>query len=192
MCNLSIASWNIDGIFHRLDNERCCKLDDKTVIEKISKFDIIGLIETHCGPQDHLFLEDYYTFQINRKKSPRARKFSGGIALFIKQSLRKGIKILPINHTEYIWIKLDKNYFNFDNNIYIAFTYISPLSSSFSGKNDDIYELLENDISQFSSDGHCMLLGDFNAKTNTDADYILDNIPDDSACDILACCIVIN
>ena len=89
-----------------------------------------------------------------------------------------------MNHTEYIWIKLEKNYFNFDNNIYIAFTYISPLSSSFSGKNDDIYELLENDISQFSSDGHCMLLGDFNAKTNTDADYILDNIPDDSACDI--------
>ena len=69
MCNLSIASWNIDGIFHRLDNERCCKLDEKTVIEKISKFDIIGLIETHCGPQDHLFLEDYYTFQINRKKN---------------------------------------------------------------------------------------------------------------------------
>ena len=80
MCNLSIASWNIDGLsssrqmlnrrFQTMmtSSETCCKLDDKTVIEKISKFDIIGLIETHCGPEDHLFLEDYYTFQINRKK----------------------------------------------------------------------------------------------------------------------------
>ena len=59
-CNLAIASWNIDGIFSLVDNERICKLDDVNMIEQICKFDIIGLIETHCGPNDHLILENYF------------------------------------------------------------------------------------------------------------------------------------
>ena len=57
------------------------------------------------------------------------------------------------------------------------------MTSPFSAKNDDIFELIENDIAKFSSDGHILLFGDFNAKTNTDPDYIIDNSPDNSLLD---------
>ena len=60
-CNLAIASWNIDYIFSRVDNERICKPDDVNMIEQICKFDIVGL-------NDHLLLENYFIYQLNRKK----------------------------------------------------------------------------------------------------------------------------
>ena len=182
--NLAVDSWNIDGVFQRIDNERLCKLSDSNIIHNIRKFDIIGLLETHCGPNDNLHLDNYYIFQVHRRKSPKAHRFSGGIAIAIKQDIRKGIKILPVTHTEFLWIKLDKNFFKFDSDIYLCFVYISPINSSFSGKNDDIFELLENDIANFSKTGYCLLFGDFNARTNIDCDHIEDNITDEMFKDI--------
>ena len=83
-----------------------------------------------------------------------------------------------------MWIKLEKNFFKFDSDIYLCFVYISPINSSFSGKNDDIFDLLENDIANFSKTGYCLLFGDFNARTNIDCDHIEDNITDDMFKDI--------
>ena len=109
---------------------------------------IIGLIETHCGP-NNLLLENYFIYQLNRKKSPKACKYSGGLAILKKgikkgiKCLKKGIKILQTFLSEYVWFKLHKKFFNFDKNVYIAFIYVSPLTSSFSAKNDDIFELIE-------------------------------------------------
>ena len=83
-----------------------------------------------------------------------------------------------------MWIKLEKNFFKFDSDIYLCFVYISPINSSFSGKNDDIFELLENDIANFSKTGYCLLFGDFNARTNIDCDHIEDNITNEMFKDI--------
>ena len=65
--SLAIASWNIDGIYHRIDNQRLCKLSDEKVINYVSKFDIIGLLETHCGPNENLYLDNYYILHSHRK-----------------------------------------------------------------------------------------------------------------------------
>ena len=176
--NICVAVWNIDGLFQRIYNQRSCKLDDVDVVKCLNKFDIIGLIETHCGPSENLNLDNYYIFQTHRKKSPKAVKYSGGIAIAIKENIRKGITILPITHSEYLWIILGKNFFNFVDDLYLCYVYICPSNSSFSGKTEDIFELLENDIAKFSSLGNCMILGDFNAKTNSELDYIDYYIPE--------------
>ena len=182
--SLAIAAWNIDGIYHRIDNQRLCKLSDEKVINYVSKFDIIGLLETHCGPNENLYLDNYYILHSHRKKSNKAVRYSGGIAVVIKNIIKKGVKILPITHSEFLWIKLDKTFFKLDSDIFLCFVYISPVSSSFNGKNDDIFELIENNIANLSKSGHSILMGDFNAHTNTAVDYIEENVSIDIFSDL--------
>ena len=58
--------------------------------------------------------------------------------------------------------------------IYVAVTYICPNNSSFTGKAGDTFELLELDISKYEQLGNIIICGDFNARTNTEPDYCLD------------------
>ena len=49
---------------------------------------------------------------------------------------------------------------------------MSPHQSSYTGKREDIFDLLETDIANYSQEGNCILCGDFNARTNTANDYL--------------------
>ena len=55
----------------------------------------------------------------------------------------------------------------------VMFIYISPVNSSYSSQRDDIFDLLEHNIANFSKLGKCVLLGDFNARTSLEADFIV-------------------
>lgn len=68
--------------------------------------------------------------------------------------------------------------------------YISPCGSSFSSKRDDIFELLENDVNEYSKLGNCLVCGDFNARTSCESDFCQDTdlnhiltLPPDYVCD---------
>ncbi len=74
-----------------------------------------------------------------------------------------------------MWFKLNKHFFGLDKDIYICNVYISPINSSFSSQRDDIFSLIEEDITIFSSKGNCIIIGDFNARTNQEADFIVDD-----------------
>ena len=171
--NVSFACWNIDGLYQRIAGQRICKLEDPNVQTMLRKFDLIGLVETHCGNNDNPILEDYQVICNNRPKGLRAPKHFGGIALCIKNSVRKGIKILQVTNSEFMWVKLDKQFFNMESDLYIAVVYVSPPSSPFTARREDIFELLESDISKYSKLGRCLLAGDFNARTHCELDYSL-------------------
>ena len=78
---------------------------------------------------------------------------------------------MPITHSEYCWLKLKRSFFKTPYDIYVVVAYIS--NGSFASKTDDILSLIENDAAKFSSDGSQILVcGDFNARTNTEPDYL--------------------
>ncbi|CAC5367693.1 unnamed protein product [Mytilus coruscus] len=107
------------------------------------------------------------------KKHKKARRNSGGICVLAKNSIAKGIKKLPKNHPDILWIKLDRSFFKFDKDVYIATVYISPENSSVNVSGiEPIYNQLLADTVKYSSLGHIMLQGDFNAYTNTKPDYV--------------------
>ena len=133
--NVSLAYWNIDSLFTRSEGLRSCKLNSEEFENCINTFDIIGLVETHCGPSEPLALEGYSIFHNSRPMSSNSRYF-GGIAICIKDSIRKGVKMLPITSSEISWIKLCKTFFNLESDLYVAIAYVSPSGSSFSGKRD--------------------------------------------------------
>lgn len=168
---LKITYWNVNGLFRK--SESYCKLMDPLFTDQINNYDIIGLSEIHCGEEDQLQIEGYITEKTIRPKHPKARKHSGGIAIFMKEEVAKGIKRIKCSTGNYIWLQLNKTFFNLDKHIYLCMAYISPDNSTYSRKDDeDSLSPLEKDIAKFQKDGNIMILGDLNARTGNKSDHI--------------------
>ena len=110
----------------------------------------------------------------SRKRNKKARRNSGGISVYVKHSLKKGVKKLETKHTDITWIKLDHLHLKLKKDIYLASVYISPEHTSGNVPDmDSVYSQLLQDIEIYSKDGDIVIQGDFNAYTSTEPDYIL-------------------
>ncbi len=136
--NLSIGYWNIDGLHQRLGGQRTSKLEYTEIINSLSRFDIMCLVETHCNEEDSPTIDGYHAFHNIRPKSMNATRHFGGISVLIKQILSKGVKLMPRTCSEMLWLKLDKNFFNLDSDLFLGTVYVSPVNSTYSSKRDDI------------------------------------------------------
>ena len=89
-----------------------------------------------------------------------------------------------------MWLKLSKDFFKLDKDIYICFTYISPSNSVYFKHNDfdsdTLFDLIKQDCAEFMAKGKVLLMGDFSAYVPNDSlDYISDDhipIPNDIYC----------
>lgn len=173
---LALAFWNIDGAHSRIANHRVSKLLNDDVQNILCQHDIVCLVETHCGLEDMLELPGYKSFSKIREKTARAKRNYGGITACIKKEILNGISILPSNSTEIMWIKLCRVFFGLEKDTFLAIVYISPSSSPYAKVNDDIFEILEGDVANYSMLGQCVLCGDFNARTAREVDFCKDDI----------------
>ena len=125
---LNIGVWNIHGLFSRVNNSKLCKLEETVFLEKIKKIEILCLQETQCGISEttSLSLEGYRLIPFERNKSGDSRYF-GGPLLLMKSGIRKGIKILDSVNGDIICIKLQKDFFGLENDVFVCFVYASPL-----------------------------------------------------------------
>ena len=168
---LLIDYWTMDGAYYK--DSDICKLDDLDIINRFQKNDIVCLVETHCNDDQKPEIDGFAPPISNvRPRTPGAPYNSGGILIYIKSAIRKGISVLPQSNSEYRWLKLNRSFFKLPYDLYLAVIYIS--NGSFAEKSDDIFELIENDIASFSKDGSQFILcGYFNARTNNETDYCI-------------------
>lgn len=170
--SVTIGAWNIDGLFTRINNIRTSKLIFDEVRDLLSNLDIFCLTETHCEMSDIIDLDGYHIEQNLRPRSFKAPHAFGGLAVGVRLTLVKGVKFLKPTHSEFMWFKICKKFFDIQQDIYICNVYVSPAGSSYSLRRDDIFTLIEKDISRFSKQGKCILMGDFNARTNIEPDFV--------------------
>ena len=113
---LTISSWNVQGLFKRNDNERVSKLNDDDFLTHI-KSDIVCLLETKADNGDNVSLKGYRLLKhITRPR--KGKGIYGGIAVYAKMNIAKGITLIKTNSTEYLWMRLSKTFFNHKNDIY--------------------------------------------------------------------------
>ena len=127
---LSVGCWNIEGIYEKVNGTRVSKLDNETFLDTIKAFDIFCLQETHTSQNDTPILENFVTISHCRKIS-RNKRYFGGMLLFIRRTLKKGVKINRDIDDDSVELILDGGFFGFDKNMRILFTYASPLTSSY-------------------------------------------------------------
>lgn len=165
LSQLSISAWNVHGLGE--------KLNDESFLEKINN-DINILLETWTGINKKVSLPDYASISKSRKKRKKCKRNSGGIIVFYKKTLSKGLTYLEkgTKSENRLWLKLDRNFFDFDKDLYVCSVYIPPINSNYY-END--FETLENEISIFANKGKILLVGDFNSRTGCHPDYIVND-----------------
>lgn len=152
-----------------------------------SKYDVIGLCETWAIKGDNFesFLPGYISFDFIRPKKRTAYRGSGGVSVFVKESLVKDgiLKRIFNNFSECVILILDGNFFQAINDVILLFAYVSPENSPFYAENDNngIENLninLEKVVTKYP-EAHLLLAGDLNSRITDFFDYVPD---DDVSC----------
>lgn len=175
--SLKLGVWNIHGY----KTKDYIKFKDPAFVNKLTDKDIFCIIETHCQLKDCLKLSEYHPFHLIRPKSIKCNKRSGGLSIYIKKSLKPGVKILKQKSVDFQWLLLDKQFFGLNKDIFLCFVYNPPPDSTYLMKlNIDILSLIEEDVSKFSDHGDIILAGDFNARVGIEPDFICNDCEDPS------------
>ena len=96
---LKILSFNVEGL--------ASELEDPSFVDLIYQHDICLLNETWRSDDSKIGLPGLWDFSIIRPKTKKCGRHSGGVTVFCKEDLRKGVKVS--SHSEgFIWLKLDQ------------------------------------------------------------------------------------
>ena len=96
---VSVCCNNVNGLFNRLDGSGICKLDNPQ-FTKVLKNDIIILTETHACKNDILSFDGYTC--ISNCQSEMPSRLRGGVAVFIRRTIKIRVKIVDTSHTDLI------------------------------------------------------------------------------------------
>ena len=172
--------------YHNVYGLSQAELDENK--EHYSSFDFFAASETWLdGNSPELSLDGFCGFPYHRPvKHINARRGSGGMYVFIRRSILKGVTMLH-NHKDLIaWFKFDRHFFGFKSDLYVAASYIAPPESPHFDSNS--FFIIQDDISRLPSGSRYLILLDGNAHTNVCDDFILDTPGSDSGLSDLTNC----
>ena len=141
---LSVGCWNVQGLYDKVNGIKTCKLGEETFQNILKKFDILCLQESHVS-KEHVnkTFKDYVAIPHCRSMSKNNRYF-GGMLLYIKKTIRKGIKILQDFDQDVLEVVLSKTFFSLKEDKHILFTYASPINSCYTkARSINILEKIE-------------------------------------------------
>ena len=170
---VSILSWNVECL-------RTCLLDID-FISFIEQYDLIFCSVTWQTSRDSFELSGYECFDVPRLSSLTANRRNrghGGICCLSEMNYQMVYKFLKKNPDGFLWVQLDREFFDLEQNICICFTYIPPKDSKYYKLSEiDLFETLETGIRQYSSHGSIAIMGDINARTGQRNDFAPDSHP---------------
>ena len=103
------------------------KLDGDIFGSYFKKYDIILLQETWSAEGDDYLLDGYVFHNFPWKNRHKlSLRNSGGLAIFVNYRIAKGVTIIKHHEDCLVWLKLEKKFFGFTNDLYVANVYIVP------------------------------------------------------------------
>lgn len=133
------------------------------------------MYETWTSAKSDIDLTGYTSHNFYRKFQHRnAKRSSGGIVLYYKNSIKDGVSVIMNHFDTIIWVKLDKEFFKLDSDMYICGAYLwGENSPAYNAVNVDLFDIIESDISYYKTLGNVYVNGDFNARVGSKNDYIV-------------------
>ena len=127
---LSICSLNVHGGLE-------CKLENMDFVNEFVSKDIVFYSETWTNKNSILNLDGFSKpICKHRRRCKKAKRDSGGLCIFLKNNIAKGVHIIPWDEFEDgLVLKLDKDFFRFDDNIFLLCVYIRQHNSSINSIN---------------------------------------------------------
>ena len=170
---LSVGCWNIQGLYDKVNGIKTCKLGEETFQNILKKFDILCLQESHVS-KEHVnkTFKDYVAIPHCRNMSKNNRYF-GGMLLYIKKTIRKGIKIKQDFDQDVLEVVLSKTFFSLKEDKHILFTYASPINSCYTkARSINILEKIETKKADYQN---TLIIGDLNGRTKNGDDFVRDS-----------------
>ena len=177
--SVSFCTWNINGLtVDKLIDIQSC----------IQQLDFVALLETWLKPGNmyNLSLDGFEVHCLNRESlSRKARRGSSGIVVYIRKEIARGVQIVCDGNLEQledrVWFRLDKIFFGLEEDIYLGVWYIPPLGSSRPLQTQKMWGALQSEISYMQLNGKVIVMGDLNARTGNQQDWItmdtIDHVP---------------
>ena len=133
----------------------------------IKHYSVICIQETHFDRFDNIDIPGFQPLPFMNRD--RARIRSGGIAVLVKDEVFDKVTVLKSSGEYFYWFTL-LNCFSVD--LLFCSVYIPPEGSTYGAI--DIFDSLESDLIELNpqNEYQICLLGDFNAHTNNDNDFI--------------------
>ena len=154
--SLRVVYWNVQGVNTRAGCKTVSKYSIPGFKENFCGHDIICLSEIKVGPDQNLALEGYSEKLICRKRHKRAKSSSGGLVIHITTEIKQGVTIIPNKSNEYGWMKLAKNFFKTNKDIYLCFAYANPEGSQYRTETG-ILDQIKQDLAMYKNLGRCIL-----------------------------------
>jgi len=96
------------------------------------------------------------------------------LAILRKPNLKNHVKILKNTNPDYQWIKLEKDYFGFQRDLFICVVYYPPCLSTYANKLEcNILDEVEKELAVYSRTGDILICGDSNARVGTLPDLLV-------------------
>ena len=113
------------------------------------------------------------------RKNRQAKRYSGGIIIFVKNSLTKFVTMEQSTDEDIIWLKVNKSLTYSPQDLYVCCTYISPKMFWRNMENNDRkLEHIYNYILNYKFMGNVCLMGDVNCRTGNLLEYTQDENDD--------------
>ena len=144
-------------------------------ISFLSDYKIICLLETWTKKSSKIEIEGYKTLTHSYRKlvNRRAKRAGGGVIIYVKEEIHKGVKLINNELDCIVWLKLDRYIFGLNEDIYLGVTYIVPENSPIHAVYDiDLFDRLEEDIMLYSTKGSVFVTGDLNSRSGVKPDYV--------------------
>ena len=179
--NLCIASWNINGLGDKQDSLfHSTKSTDDIFLKRIAGCDLVFLLETHCDENEHIDIPGFITRNFNKHDCKQNGNIDGGIAILVKPHIMQGVSLIDTTNRDYIWLKLDRNFFGLEKDIYVCCAYLPHERSCYIDKHElDIVDVIESEIEKYSKDGYIYFVGDLNGRCASLLDFIENDSDDD-------------
>ena len=150
-----------------LNGDLVSKLEWPEFIECMEGEDVVLVSEAWTNNDQNLKVSGYAEpICKHRVKKINAKRESGGLVCYFKNNIIDGISEVDFDFEDGLSLKMCKEFFGWENDLYLIFTYMRPCDSSRDDIDIDIdkFELLERQIARLSVLGDVMCMGDYNAR----------------------------
>ena len=124
--SIKVISWNIQGV---KSGSLGIKLSDPGFLDTISEYDIVCIIETHENDDTNLNIPGFIKLASVKREKVK-RKSSGGIAIFIKPSLKGLVCLFALVclgcSNDLLWIRFKEDFFGEAEDLFFGTVYFSP------------------------------------------------------------------
>ena len=175
--HLTVGCWNIEGILENFNGAKISKLEDPQFQKILTKFDILCLQETHVSEDEDLQIPPGFQPIPHCRNISGNKRYFGGLLVLVRKTIYPGIKYGKFTDDDAFHLVLKHDFFGFDSDKNLIFTYASPATSSYTkSRSENIFDKIETKVDP----KNLIIFGDLNGKTGKEDDFVRDNFDEHS------------